>query len=67
MRLRPSLTHSGIDDAIPLGYNNVAFPFLILMIGLVAALGQLATETIGVAIRKVQNSRKRTQDEGWIS
>ena len=39
-------TFSGIDDAISLGFDNVAFPFAILSAGLVVALMQVIIEAL---------------------
>ena len=58
--------NSGIDDAISLGYNNVAFPFLILIIGLVGALGQLAVEAFRGAMSRLILKKKKIKKKPKI-
>ena len=45
--------YNSIDDAIVLSYENVIFPSLILLTGLVLSVSQLAMENVWEKIRKM--------------
>ena len=46
---------NSIDDAIVLSYENVIFPSLILLVGLVMSVSQLAMENVWARIRRISN------------
>ena len=46
------LNANGSDDATPMGYMNVAFPSLLLLVGLTLALLQLAAECVWERTKK---------------
>ena len=46
---------NSIDDAVVLSYQNVIFPSLVLLTGLVISVSQLAMENVWARIRKRSN------------
>ena len=61
---------NSIDDAIELSYENVIFPSMILLTGLVMSVSQLAVENVWARIKKRSNINPTTRPttekiRGW--
>ena len=62
---------NSIDDAVVLSYQNVIFPSLVLLTGLVISVSQLAMENVWARIKKsrfINTSKKPTGNgRGWTT